>query len=263
MKKTIYSLLVVIPFLISGCGLKFSGNSFSNAKLPDTFKNRSVFPTDLSGAYQFADLTGAIIAVDTAKKNDKEPLLLGLIHPQNHVSKVIPIPESYSYYKSRVTKEASAEGSYLIAAASLNVDQMMEIEIVDVARSYIDFSTASPYQDVLKQIQEWVRLHPKTNSDTRIWIKEVVLTKIIVSNSAKVKSNASISSGSVAKIKGGIFNTSEQQNKSVQLGLVAYDIDKMARQTAEIVGIAGDQVDAKLNESKVNNLYSYKSIRKN
>ena len=235
MKNSQLMLLAVLICLASCKGLKFAPASV-NAALPGPFKARSVYPSDNAGGYKFQDLTGAIVII----KENTDPLLVGIIRPDSFRTSVSAITDPSTYYKSRIQKGAEAQGSYLQFAASFSAEQMAELELVDAAWAGIEFNTDLPFTQIITKAQAWVQTHPKTDTASkRIWIKEIVLTRRLYTDYTKIKADASGVVGPAVGLKTGVYNTNETHNKSIILGLVAYDIDKMVAQAGSIEGLAG------------------------
>lgn len=256
MKRHLLTSLA-LSFILSSCGIR-PGISSANKPLGQ-FASRTVFPNDLSGAYEFQDLVGAVVQLE---KNGAA-ITAGLIRPEGYVTSVKTITEPNAFYKSRIDNKASAQGSYLSFAASIKVDQMYEIELTDAARAAITFPTTAPFEDIMKKATKWVADHPKTDPDIqRIWIKEVVLTTQLISTSTKIDANSKGDVGAIAKIEGGIFKSNEDAAKSIMLGLVSYDIDKLVAAGGAIAALSGDAVDQSLGISSFKNKYFTKAIVK-
>lgn len=244
-RSFIYLLLAGLSF--SSCaGVKF-GESTVNATLPDVFKDKAVYPAGVAG-YKFEDLVGVIILV----KKGQDPLPIGLIRPTAYVRNVIPITDPNNYYKSRIQKGAEAQGSYLSFAANFSADRMAELELSDIARAGIHWDGTN-FDEVITQAAAWVESHPNADPTvTRIWVKDVVLTKRIYSDYTKIAADASGQVGPVVGVKGGIYNNAENVIKSVILSFDAYDIDKMVSNAKSVESIGGTSID-RIKFSKVKN----------
>lgn len=254
MKSLSLSFVIITVLLMSCKGLKPGSSSF-NTPIPREFANRSVFPTDLAGGQRFQDIVGGVVVL----KDGDAPLLVSLIRPTGYVATVIPIVDPNTYYKSRIKKGAEAQGSYLTIAAKLSVDEMIDLEIVDASFAGIPFDTDVPFKDILAQAQVWVKSHPKIDpSSSRIWVKEAVLTRTIISTTNIIDADASGTVGPIVKVGTKIYNNNETQNKSIQIGLVAYDIDKLVQQTVAS-GIVGESKST-LQFASAPTIYSEKMI---
>ncbi len=224
-----------VAFLIGCKGIK-PGFSSVNNPLPGPFVNRTVYPNDLAGAIRFQDLVGGIVTM----KNNTDPIQIGQIRPPKFISEVKAITDPNTYYKSRVSKGGEAQGGYLAFAAKFSSEDLAELELVDAAWSGITYDVDTTFNNILRQAEKWVETHPKTDTGIkRIWVKEVTLTRQLYTSLTKISASASGVVGPVVGVKAGVYNSNENVIKSVILGLVAYDIDKMVAQAKSLKGIAG------------------------
>mgnify|MGYP000098958569 CR=1 FL=1 len=238
MKRLIYfCLAIAFASGVVSCskkGVTF-GKSPVNTPLPESFKIRAVYPAGVAG-YEFQDLVGLIIHT----QKNASPMPVGLIRPDNFIPKVIPITDPLNYYRSRIQKGAEAQGSYLSFAAKFSAEQMAEIELVDVARAGIVFRTPTTFDSIAAKAKVWVDAHPKTDTSiTRLWIQAVVLTRHTYSDFTKINADASGQVGPVVGVKTGVYNNTENLTKSVSLGFIAFDIDKLVANARELESITG------------------------
>jgi hypothetical protein len=178
---------------------------------------------------------------------------IGLIRPAAYVKNIVPITDPNNYYKSRIQKGAEIQGSYLAFAANFSADKMAQLELSDIARAGIDWDGTN-FDDVITQATSWIATHPNADTTvTRIWIKDVVLTKRIYSDFTKISANASGQVGPVVGVKGGVYNNNESLIKSIILSFDAYDIDKMVSNAKSVESIGGNSAD-RIKFSKVKNV---------
>ncbi len=224
MKKLKYYFLGIILAFYACSGVKFA-NSPTNKALPDSFTKRSLYPAGVAG-YEFQDLVGNIIKI----KANEDPVRIGVIRPDTYDNAVIPITDPNNYYKSRVQKGAEAQGSYLSFAAEFSAEQLAELELVDIARAGITLDNSTVFQQILTKATSWVQQHPKNDTSIkRLWIKSVVLTRRIYNDFTNVGAKASGQVGNVVGVSTGVYNKSEESDKSVIISFESFDIDEFVK----------------------------------
>jgi hypothetical protein len=225
--KIVKSLFIFLSIIFVGCGgVKFAQAPI-NLDLPESFKQRSAYPAGVMG-YQFQDLIGSILLI----KRDVNPIILGIIRPDSFISKMIPITDPNNYYKSRIQKGAELKGSYLAFASNLSKEDLVEYELIDIARAGIEFTSSETFSQIVNKSKQWVRNNPKTDSsNVRLWIRAVVLTKESRYAFTKIDINAKGQVGDVVGVSTGIYHKNENSNRGVLISFEAIDIDVLAQQS--------------------------------
>ncbi|MCK9621342.1 MAG: hypothetical protein M0R47_12490 [Methylobacter sp.] len=212
---------ILFCIALSGCaGVKFA-EAPVNAVMPESFTKRSIYPSAIA-VYEFQELAGTILSVESGK----DPLRVGILRSLNQAPTALPITESLNYYHSRIQQGVSGGGQYLAFAANLSADAMVDFELDDISRASTDYT-----DEVITKLTEWVKKHPKPNSNTsRLWVKSVVLTRQKLTNFVKIDANASGQVGEVTGVKVGVYRKDENSNRSTILGFDAFDIDQLVAQ---------------------------------
>ena len=224
MNLTRITLLLAVT-LTYGCatGVKFASSPV-NKPLPKAFAERTV---SLKGGSEYIpqDIVGNIIS----KQNDQDPNLIGVVRPANYVYKLIPITETLNYYHSRIQSGAQIEGSYLAFSTKLGAEDMVEITLDDIARASIEITDEATWGEIENKIIKWVKAHPKKYlNESRLWIKSVILTRMVYNTYTKINADASGQVGAVVGVKTGVYRNNEDQTKSVIVGFDVYDVDRLA-----------------------------------
>lgn len=240
MKTPFAIVLISIFFLCCSCaGVKFTPVK-SNLDMPDAYKQRSIYPGGVA-AYTPTDLAGTILTV----RDGQQPRQSGKLYPLGFTPEYKPLTsdQSLNYYFSRITRGAEAQGSYLSFAASFDVDEMAELEMVDIG--YVNISlNAGQFEEIKTLAKKWVEGNPRQNAEKRVWIKTVVLTGRTFTSASNITANATVATGAV-KVGTNVYSTNNTKIKSVLLAFEAFDVDELANSDIKLAANVEPEISLK------------------
>jgi len=235
--------IAIFTLLISACengGVLFADVPEFNKALPEDFKSRILWEETDQFKYDLAQLSGHVIY----KMSDTNKFERGS-RITNGTQPSVELIENGEIYQSKIDSNASLEGSYLAFASNIKAEQVVDISIVDTARSLI------PYEEVpVSKLIEIANRPKQDNVEQRYYIQGVLLATLTSKYGSKIESNASGVVGGTFGAKGSVFNEESTTSRDYRISLLLIDIDRFS-QLSSASGLQGLETQNILRNSQV------------
>lgn len=201
-----------------GCsGVRF-GNAALNEELPDDWKNRNLYQNTAIFKHQLQDLAGSLLQ----KRGDGTDFLrVGRVVHAGYVP-TLKVIDDGKVYESKIDRGASAQGSYLAWAASLQASQKAGVLIQDVSMVFI------PYPDIpWSQLAKIATDQPPAPGTRRYYVQGVLLSSIVIEKYQEIESSASGVISATIGVGGKVFAREGSVARDFRIALELVDIDQL------------------------------------
>lgn len=228
MKRVV--LATGLALLLAGCsGIKFAPVPLNNA-LPQSFKERTLYPRTEIFRHQLPELAGSILY----RKGGTNEFDRGarVIKPGVEVPLQTIKETDAAVYSSKIDRGASVQGSYLAFAASLGEKQTASVDMRDTVMVFIHWNDV-PLDELSKLVQS-----PNPNPGThRYWVQAALVTAITIDNYAEISTSASGVLGETFGAKGNAYNKQGATTHDYWISMELLDLEKLLGNTKGIAAL--------------------------
>jgi hypothetical protein len=193
------------------------GQPFVNEELPKSYTQRLFLKKIAASSYDVFLVPGYIVKYDTATKDYERKTLVALI--KNNKLPITEIVQDGILYSNKINKDASFNGSFVIASASVSDKQMMELVVQDVTKSYVPDSLVD-----IKNVKKIISQIPVDQRKYFYYVKNAILT--LVNNRRFTESTLSAKVNTTYITAGGkVYNCNDKfsRERVVAVELVSLD----------------------------------------
>lgn len=204
-------------FLASCTGISFADEQVDKP-LPQDLRNRTLVSDSSLFKYHLGELVGHVVL----RKSDGTFTRLQRIAPS---APAVEVLKDGTLYKSKVTLNSRAQGSYLLFSAALSAEQASEVTIADAAHAYLE-TLPSSVTDAA------TRAYSTRNSDL-FFVQGVVMSVMTRESWIAIDSDAKGVVGSAAGISGQVYNGQRDFSRDYHIAVELVDLFKMGKLLSE------------------------------